>query len=111
MSSTALIIRPKDAPEIHVLECDGPHGFVNVNRYPNEFSGKILSFEEYTALPDHSKFPRDPALWEIEHRNARRIYRLVEHAAENRAGWLSQRQLLEIRARLKLLVPFCDEDI
>lgn len=110
MQSTAIILRPADAPDIHVLECDGPKGVANVNRYPNEYSRKILSFEEFTALPDHSKFPRDPALWEIEHNNARRIYRLVENAAENNGGWMRQRHLLEIRGRLKLLSPFCDED-
>lgn len=111
MSSTALILRPQEAPEIRVLECDGPFGIVQVNRSPGTFTpGDYLSFEEFSALPDHSKFPRDPSVWEIEHANARRIYRLVENAADNNGGWMSQRHLLEIRARLKLIQPFCDED-
>lgn len=109
MPSTALIIRPKDAPYIHVLECDGPLGFVNVNRYPNEFGGNFLSVEEFTTLPDHSKFPRDPALWEIEHNNIRRIYRLIE-AADSSNGYLLPQHIMEIRGRLKLIDKFCDED-
>lgn len=113
MSSTALILRDWDAPYIHVLECDGPaiNPVPNVHRYPGDFAiGHAMSFEEFTALPDHSKNP-GPADWEMDHINARRIYRLVEHAAKNNGGWMSQRHLLEIRGRLKLLSPFCDEDI
>lgn len=109
-TSTALIIRPADAPDIHVLECDGPHGFVHVNRYPGVFSNTApMPFEEYKALPDHLKFPRDPATWEIEHNTARRIYRLMEYAARA-DGYLSPNQIREIRGRLRILSSHCDVD-
>ena len=109
MPSTALIIRPKDAPEIHVLECDGPLYVVGTNRYPGSYSRSFLEFEEFTALPDHSKFPKDPPICEIEHNNIRRIYRLIDFA-EYWDGRLSMNHLREIRARLKLIDKFCDED-
>lgn len=110
MSSTALIIRPHDAPRIQVLECDGPIGFVPVNRYPGEYSGKRwLSFEDFTALPDHAKFP-GPSLAEIEFSSAQRIHRLVE-VAETRGGWMCPEHLQEIRGRLKVLFPFCDQEL
>lgn len=111
MQSTALILRDPHLPEIHILECDGPSGVAEVHRYPGEFTSRpYMSFEDYAALPDHSKFPRDAALWVLEHNAARRCYRLMEYA-ERAGGYLSPLQLREIRGRLKILSPSCDEDL
>ena len=111
MQSTALILRPRNSPEIRVLECDGPPDmpYATVNRFPGtNLPGNYLSFEDFAALPDYAKFP-GPSPEEIEFSAARRIYRLIEYA-ERAGGHLYPRQLLEIRGRLKSLHPFCDED-
>ena len=110
MQSTALIIRPPDAPNIHVLECDGPRDmpYATVHRFPgNNLPGNYLSFEDFDALPDHSKFP-GPDMWEIEFGSASRIFRLAQ-TAEKRGGWMCPEHLQEIRSRMLILFPFCDQ--
>jgi hypothetical protein len=109
--NTALILRDPMQPPIHVLECDGPaiYPIPDIHRYPGDFDARpYMSFQNFLDLPDYAKKP-GPSTWEMEHANARRIYRLIEHA-ETGFNVLTPSQLQEIRARLKLIAPECDQD-
>lgn len=103
--NTALILRPKDAPRIYVLECDGPRGFAPVNHSPGTFSGVILSFEEWKALPEHLKSTTDSGENRTDYSIAWRIGKLLD--ATERSGVLMAKHLREMRWRLSLLQPGC----
>ena len=95
--STALILRPSNAPEIRVLECDGPDGIPRIHRYPGSFTG-IISFDEWQALPEHTKWPAERV---TDYDQARRCARLLQHARST--GTLSERHLAEILRRLETI--------
>lgn len=102
--NTALIIRPKTAPEIRVLEVDGPSiSHDPIINYSPRVNLPPLRFEEWMALPDHDKNPRyeTPSIQDYE--SACRISRLI---AATYNGFPSRRHL-EIQARLELLFPGC----
>lgn len=107
MQSTALILRPKHVPEIRVLECDGPEHFTGIYLYPGAFAPGILSFEQYMALPDHSKESRERSGSMIEFESAQRVIRLLDQLTGNTPQ--AHRQLREIRWRVITLQPGCDK--
>ena len=102
--STALIIRPNSAPEVHVLECDGPLSLPRVNRTPGNFA-PVLSFDEWQALPEHLKSARERSPEMIDYESAERISRLIENAQYQ--GTLTKRHIDEIQQRLEMLFPCC----
>lgn len=108
MSTTALILRPNDAPEIHVLECDGPRSIgIVVNNTPRT-NLPPMSFEEWSALPEHE---RNTGFSEVEadYQSACRISRLIANGAYQQ--YLSAAHIIEIQSRLELLFPGCTYDI
>lgn len=109
MQNTALILRPPSSPLIHVLECDGPRDFecATVNRYPGKNLALCLSFEEFAQLPDHQKNP-GPSVAEMDFNSASRVVRLIQ-TAEQRGGWMTPEHLQEIRSRMLILYPYCNE--
>lgn len=104
MPTTALILRPNDAPEILVLECDGPRSIPKVNRSPGNFA-PILSFEEWVALPEHLKESRERSGTLADYESAERISRLIENAEYQ--GTLTKRHIDEIQWRLEIMFPCC----
>ncbi len=69
MSTTALILRPRNAPEVSVLECDGPVSTPRVNRSPGNFA-TVLSFEGWLALPEHIRDSRERSADMIDYESA-----------------------------------------
>lgn len=102
--TTALIIRPKDAPKIHVLERDGPRSKdATVYNYFGTYR-PVMSFEEWCAQPEHHK-DGGPSIELQNFDSACRIARLID------AYPIPVRHRLEILARLELLHPGCTGDI
>jgi hypothetical protein len=107
MTSTALILRPADAPDIRVLECDGPFDIAPVNHFPRaHIKGNYLTFDEWKALPAHVKnLPDAPD--ELDASSAIRIAALLENF--ERTKRISFRQIRELRWRFELLHPWTSE--
>lgn len=98
--NTALIIRPKDAPRIHVLECDGPKETdAVVHNYFGTYR-PVMSFAEFCAQPEHHK-DAGKSIIAQDFDSACRVSRLIARYA------LPARHQLEIQARLELLWPGC----
>jgi hypothetical protein len=95
--NTALILRPADAPEIRVLECDGPESIPRVHRYPGHFVG-IIPFDEWKAMPEHLKHPA-PRVTDYD--QACRCARLLQESRQS--GTLSAAHLSEILRRLETI--------
>lgn len=103
--NTALILRPKDAPKIHVLEVDGPKiAFDPIINYSPRTNLPLMDFEEWMALPEHDKNPRYENPSNQDFHSACRVARLIDDQL------FPCRQKLEILARLELLFPGCTDN-
>jgi hypothetical protein len=86
--STALILRPNDAPEIHVLECDGPRqkhvqrdeGFYRLATDNQPLIGSLISHEAPAHDPRLKDWP--DATWEIVQHHDGRIEVLANRPTE-----------------------------
>lgn len=97
MQSTALILRPVNAPEIRILECDGPQSIPRIHRYPGYYCG-LIPFDEWKTLPDHL---RQPAPRVTDHDQVMRCARLLQEARQS--GTLSLAHIDEILRRLETI--------
>jgi len=103
MTTTALIIRPKDAPFIRVLEVDGPNDPMPVH-YTHGHYLPVMSFEEWCAQPEHLKAPVDRPS-DQDFYSACRIARLINDQL------YPSKQKTEILSRLELLFPSCTGEL
>jgi|JFJP01.1.fsa_nt_gi hypothetical protein len=101
--TTSLIIRPSNAPEITVLECDGPTKVPKVHLYPGYYK-KFLSFEQFCQIREQ-RSPKQRSAQLIDFESAERISRIIENGQYQ--GFLSKRHCDEIQYRLELLFPTC----